>query len=976
MNKRKFISLAVVFTFIFTTINPSVNTVVKATDNTPTIIYNNDFENASNLPSGKTASDLSKNVNDSTALRYDVKFDPNSTWDEKAEMDLNYEYSKPINSGAKLQIDLILPANSAYTGSIKVVGVTKMGSGWTWTQSNTIPEVKASDFTQSNGYLVKTAEIPFGDEITTNTGLHQIIFKLAGYKCNYNGKVYIDNVKLIDGAESSQDNKYVDKTVQPIKQTKVNPSLLNIPSEVNLVDGNAINQTASLYAYLKGIGTSNYVIYGHQNDTHHKAFLTNSGTNSDTKDITGSIAGVCGIDGLSLTGSELSLPQGQTDLVTAAANVSINAAKEGSIVSLSAHMPNFDLVAKKGLVNGNYDYSGYTPDTTSGNVVQRIMPGGDLNKVYTGYLDLIANYGSKLQDQGIPVLFRPFHENNGSWFWWGAAYCDSAAYKNLYKYTVDYLRDVKNIHNFLYVYSPGGPFESEDAYLDRYPGDNYVDILGFDMYDDNPAAGDNTWLNSFKNTMNVVDNIAKAHNKLSAVTEVGIRDTPSMNGMKVSGNSTPDWFNDILNAVSGTNMSYFMTWANFSEQNFYEPYMVSSTKGQEMVNNFINFYNKEDSVFADGIGDYSKISVTSAKPSTTGFITSPASGSRILNPTTLTANIKNSDSSNVSFVIKDGDGNLKGTIQAQKSDNNTYTGELTQDILKNIAPTYGSIELNIDGKQYDKINALINIPEQATDPAQVDNFESYYGNDALLQTNWTSNVGPGCSISPSLTKDPLQHNSGSYGLTFNYNITGTSSSEGWAGITKKENVDWSNYDALQLWIKPDGKGQKLVVQITSNGEDFEVYLPEFAATTEPKLLTLPFSKFVGKNNGKFDPSKITKVGLWCNTIVPQGSKDITVNSTMYFDDIKAVNTKAPSNGQGSQTGNSTSTNTSGSQNGNTAANQASTTKNSSTQASKVATLPQTGSAIDGFVLVILGTILTLIGAAFVVFSKRKAFIKK
>lgn len=980
MNRKKLLSLTVTCAFVLTTISPNLNLLVKAADNTETVIYDNDFESSSNLPVGKSANDLAKNVNVSTAVGYDVKFDSSSTWDDKVEMDLNYEYTKPINPGAKLKIDLILPANSTYTGSIKVAGITKMGSGWTWTQSNTIPEVKIGDFTPSNGYLVKTVEIPFGDEITTNTGLHQIIFKLAGYQCNYSGKLYIDNVKLIDGSEATNVNTYVNKTVQPTKQTNVDPSLLNIPSTVDLVDSNATNKTASLYAYLKGIGDSNYVIYGHQNDTHHKAFLQNSGTDSDTKDMTGSIAGVCGIDGLSLTGAELSLPQGQNDLVSAAANVSINAAKEGSLVTLSAHMPNFDLVAKKGLVNGKYDYSGYSPNVTSGNVVQRILPGGDLNNVYTGYLDMIANYGSKLQDQGVSVLFRPFHENNGSWFWWGAAYCDASAYKDLYRYTVEYLRDIKNIHNFLYVYSPNGPFQDEASYLDRYPGDNYVDILGFDMYDDNPTAGDNTWLNSFKSTMGVIDNIAKKHNKLSAVSEVGIRDTPTMNGMKVSGNSTPDWFNDILNSVSGTNMAYFMTWANFSEKDgFFEPYMVSDTKGQEMINNFIDFYNKENSVFADGIGDYSKISVTNAKATTTGYITSPTSGSRLLNASTLTASIENNDNKDVNFIIKDSNGNVKSTIKTQKGDGNTYIAQLTDSILKTIDPTYGTIELNIGGQTYDTINALINIPEEKVDPATVDNFETYYGNNDLLKTNWTTNAGPNCSISPALSTDPSQHNNGKYGLALSYTISGTSSSEGWAGITKKENVDWSKYDALQLWIKPDGKGQKLVIQITSNGEDFEVHLPEFAATTKAQLLTLPFSQFVGKNKGKFDPSKITSIGLWCNTIVPQGSKDIKVTSTMYFDDIKAVNTKDASNTTGTttgQNGNSTTGN-----NGTTTSTKASTSITSLTTASntttaKVDVLPKTGSPIDGFVATILGTLMTIIGAAFVAISKRKFFIRK
>lgn len=54
----------------------------------------------------------------------------------------------------------------------------------------------------------------------------------------------------------------------------------------------------------------------------------------------------------------------------------------------------------------------------------------------------------------IPIIFRPLHENNGSWFWWGATHASASEYKELYRYIVDYLRDVKDVHNLLYAYSP------------------------------------------------------------------------------------------------------------------------------------------------------------------------------------------------------------------------------------------------------------------------------------------------------------------------------------------------------------------------------------------------------------------------------------------------------------------------------------------------------------------------------------------
>ena len=65
--------------------------------------------------------------------------------------------------------------------------------------------------------------------------------------------------------------------------------------------------TRQLYAYLTALGRLQYTIYGHQNDAHHKFFRIDSGTNSDTKDMTGALAGIVGLDALSLTGEELEL---------------------------------------------------------------------------------------------------------------------------------------------------------------------------------------------------------------------------------------------------------------------------------------------------------------------------------------------------------------------------------------------------------------------------------------------------------------------------------------------------------------------------------------------------------------------------------------------------------------------------------------------------------------------------------------------
>ena len=107
---------------------------------------------------------------------------------------------------------------------------------------------------------------------------------------------------------------------------------------------------------------------------------------------------------------------------------------------------------------------------------------------------------------------------------------------------------------------------------------------------------------------------------------------------------------------------------------------------------------------------------------------------------------------------------------------------------------------------------------------------------------------------------------------------------GYAGIIKSlKGVNWSDDHAVQFWITPDGKGQKLIIQLNSNGEDFEVDLTDLAKKTEPQLVTLPFSQFKGKNGGMFDKSAVQHFAIYCNSI-----GDAPVDSHIYFDDIQAV----------------------------------------------------------------------------------------
>jgi len=125
-------------------------------------------------------------------------------------------------------------------------------------------------------------------------------------------------------------------------------------------------------------------------------------------------------------------------------------------------------------------------DTTR--ALPKILPDSSHHEVYVQKLDRFASFAERL-DAGfwswlglghdVPIIFRPFHEMNGDWFWWGNV--SPATYKRLWRFTVRYLRDEKELNNLLYAYSPD-VFDSTSAYLEYYPGDEYVDVLGYDDY--------------------------------------------------------------------------------------------------------------------------------------------------------------------------------------------------------------------------------------------------------------------------------------------------------------------------------------------------------------------------------------------------------------------------------------------------------------------------------------------------------------
>jgi mannan endo-1,4-beta-mannosidase len=205
-------------------------------------------------------------------------------------------------------------------------------------------------------------------------------------------------------------------------------------------DPQATQAARDVLAYLSSLptGTTNRVISGQ--------FSQDMSDINGVYNATGKYPGVLGVD------LQWSRPSYSTI---------IDYANAGGLIAVSQHWDN--------------PSTGGNAWDTACDLNQVVTEGTQANTRFKSYLDGTAAFLQTLSDAGVVVLFRPLHEMNGAWFWWGGK--PAQAYQNLWVYTFDYLNGTKGLHNLLWVYSP-----SESLNLNYYPGPQYVDIVGVGLY--------------------------------------------------------------------------------------------------------------------------------------------------------------------------------------------------------------------------------------------------------------------------------------------------------------------------------------------------------------------------------------------------------------------------------------------------------------------------------------------------------------
>ncbi|WP_178983378.1 glycosyl hydrolase [Winogradskyella helgolandensis] len=347
-----------------------------------------------------------------------------------------------------------------------------------------------------------------------------------------------------------------------------------------MVNPNATPETIALFYNLKLISKTKFAV-GQQ--AAFSSFYNDNGGESDIMKTTGSDPGLLGLDFMFITddnnnGATSNWYYQQEQNIKSDA---IEAYNKGMINTFSWHM--------REPYDGDYFYAGEMTQFQRDNALVSILPEGANHEYYKQKLQKVAEVAhSMVGSDGnlVPFIFRPFHEFDGDWFWWGKAYCSPQEFKALWQFTVTYLRDTLQVNNILFAFSPDSSFFSAAEYLSRYPGDAYVDILGMDNYADFNNQGQAA-LDSANEKLQIITALAKDRVKIAALTESAYIVTPSINN-PISG----FYANHMYNALSDNNVEigYMMFWTNTSNTYCTPP------PGQPSTSDFLEFVNKPRSV--------------------------------------------------------------------------------------------------------------------------------------------------------------------------------------------------------------------------------------------------------------------------------------------------------------------------------------------------------------------------------------------
>lgn len=318
---------------------------------------------------------------------------------------------------------------------------------------------------------------------------------------------------------------------------------------------------------LKEVSRQNRFLFGHHDDPVYGIGWDGDENRSDVKSVCGDYPAMMSFD---LGRIELGGDKNLDNVPIERLRREIIAQYErGGMVSLSWHTDN--------PVTGKDAW-----DVSDSTVVASVLPGGAQHDKFMGWMGIVADFMNSLttsDGRKVPVLFRPWHEHTGSWFWWGQALCSTTEYKALWRMTYEFMQQ-KGVKHLLYAYSPGTEPNNTAEYLERYPGNDIIDLIGFDTYQSDRRE----YLNNMEKALTILTEVGQSHDKPIAITETGYEAVPDSTW----------WTETLMPVISKYPISYVLVWRNARERpnHYYAPY-----PGQASANDFVKFYADPRTLF-------------------------------------------------------------------------------------------------------------------------------------------------------------------------------------------------------------------------------------------------------------------------------------------------------------------------------------------------------------------------------------------
>ena len=315
-----------------------------------------------------------------------------------------------------------------------------------------------------------------------------------------------------------------------------------------IVDQDATRETKILFENMTKSAETR-ILFGHQDDLAYGIGWRNLQGESDVKRVTGFYPSVIGHD-IGHIERDVNIDSVPFEQIR---QYILETYLRGGVNTISWHEP--DPV---------YGGGTWVKQDEDKKIVTNILPGAKHHEAFLKRLDLVADFFLSLKTPdgtAIPVIFRPFHEMNGDWFWWGNTHCSADEYQSLFCFTVDYLRMNRKVHNLIIAYSPNSVTTKEE-FMRYFPGTDYCDIIGFDSYQYPSERGNEEYIENMKRNLDILMEVVAETGKVPAITETGYECIPEKN-----------WWTAVLYPViKDYPLAYVMVWRNGRPDHYYAPH--------------------------------------------------------------------------------------------------------------------------------------------------------------------------------------------------------------------------------------------------------------------------------------------------------------------------------------------------------------------------------------------------------------------